>query len=120
MLKILLAEDDKGSSDLFRWVIKQQAHELETVPSRARAFDLLQAQEFDVAIVDVRLSDGVAFDVIQACLDNNITVIAISANDTYHHDAQQYGARQFLTKPIRPDTLRDTLAQYTKVNAKTS
>ena len=62
----------------------------------------------DVIFADIRLSDGVSFDALDA-VDNHTAVVFTTAYDEYALQAFQYNGIAYLMKPIEEEELRATV-----------
>lgn len=62
----------------------------------------------DVIFADIRLSDGVSFDALDA-VDSHTAVVFTTAYDEYALQAFQYNGIAYLMKPIEEEELRATV-----------
>lgn len=107
MVKILLAEDDSGSLCLFEAILQRHGYDTLSVRSISGIREMMMHHHFDMALVDVRLADGLALDVIHELTQQHIPVISTSANDDYEPQCRISGSSIFLQKPV---TMRTILA----------
>ena len=63
-MKILLAEDERTISQLISHVLIAQGHEVNAVRAVSAAIQLLSAIEYDLVLLDLHLSDGDGFQVV--------------------------------------------------------
>jgi two-component system response regulator HydG len=109
MAKILLVEDDITFSQLLQQFLDKNGHMVEAVHTVKNSLKLLAAQKFDLLLLDYRLPDGVALDVLDKAIDSGEKIPAIimtSFNDVRTAvKAMQAGAFDYITKPVNPDEL---------------
>jgi len=101
--KILIVENDPYIQDSVRHVITQQFPEIETVKT---AFTLSEALETipdfkpDLLILDTRLPDGTAFDLLRKIEMFDFKVIFLSGNEEYYHQAMRFASVNIVHKPF--------------------
>lgn len=76
-----------------------------------QAVSLLKAENFDLLIVDIRLSDGVSFEIFEQC-PVEIPVIFTTAYDEYALDAFRVNSIDYLLKPIGERELDAALGKF--------
>jgi len=108
MAKILLVEDDITFSQLLQHFLGKNGHVVEPANTIKAGIKLLE-QNFDLLLLDYRLPDGVALDILTKATDNGTRIPAIimtSFNDVRTAvKAMQAGAFDYITKPVNPDEL---------------
>lgn len=101
---LLLVDDDHHVLGSMADWLRSQGYDVETAASQHAAFEVLKKHKFDLALVDIRLSDGDGFEVLAHCRKNYpaITVILITGYGTVDSaiEALRFGAFDFLTKPL--------------------
>jgi DNA-binding NtrC family response regulator len=123
--RILVVDDDAGILSVFRHILEKEGYFVETVETGREALQKLQNEKFDVCLVDVRLPDMDGTDLLLN-LGNNPQAIKIIitgySSEEVGKKAADYGADDFLVKPVKPEellnTVRDRLeiAQQTNAN----
>lgn len=68
-MKILLAEDERTISRLISQVLAAAGHEVNAVQSAASAIERLCDGEYDLILLDLHLSDGDGFQVVE-CIEH--------------------------------------------------
>lgn len=63
-MKILLAEDERTISKLINQVLTADGHQVNAVRSAAEAIQLLATDVYDIILLDLHLSDGEGFQVV--------------------------------------------------------
>jgi DNA-binding NtrC family response regulator len=106
--KVLLVDDDAGPRFGIRRFLKSRGFDVEEADDCAGAKTQFRAFGPDVTILDFRLPDGNALDLIPFFRSiNNSPVIVLTAFATIDNavEAVKLGAEQFLTKPVELETL---------------
>jgi two-component system NtrC family response regulator len=107
--KVLVIEDDKPQRLLLTDFLSGQGFDAQAVPSGQEALATLREQPYDLALLDLRLSDMDGLEVLSQLrkLQPEIPVIIITAFGTIEVavSAMKMGASDFLTKPIDLDLL---------------
>jgi DNA-binding LytR/AlgR family response regulator len=65
----------------------------------------------DLILMDIQLSDGLSFNIFQAC-EVTCPVIFTTAYDKYLTQAFEYSSIDYLLKPISTDKLRNAIRKY--------
>lgn len=119
--KILIIEDEKLNADrltrLLRTIIPQVTiiAVLESVSESIAWFE--QNSTPDLVMMDVRLSDGLSFDLLKK-VDMDCPIIFTTAYDEYAVQAFKYNGVDYLLKPIEPEELEHALRKVEKSSHK--
>jgi DNA-binding NtrC family response regulator len=106
--RVLLVDDEEGPRFGVRRFLKSHDFEVEEASDCASARVRFRAFRPDVTILDFRLPDGTALDLIPEfrAVDNSaLIVLTAFASIDAAVEAVKLGAEQFLTKPVQLDTL---------------
>jgi two-component system, LytTR family, response regulator len=113
MLKVFVVEDEAPARRrLCRLVAGAGAEVVGEAGSMAEALSGLPERNADVALLDVELGDGTAFELLErlgGALD--CTLIFTTAYDAHALRAFELEALDYLLKPIDPDRLRRALSR---------
>ncbi len=113
MPKLLVVDDDKLILDCFRYAFPPEEITLETATSAAHAITAFREQSFDVVIADIRMPDSSGLKLLQDlhAIDARVPVILMTGQGTANTaiEAMQYGAFEYLLKPLAPDVLRSVV-----------
>lgn len=113
MLNILVVDDEKNIQDLMRDILSDEGYHVDTTGSITSAKDLIKKNAYDVAFLDVWLSDGEGLDLIpfikQNSPDTNVVMISGHANIPIAVKAIKEGAFDFLEKPLSTETILATI-----------
>ncbi len=110
-IKVLLVDDEEVIQIGVAKHLSELGYDIFTASTMKEARELLEAQSFDVVILDVRLTDGISIDLIREIRSrekDEIAVIVISgASDVATAvKAMKLGAENFITKPLELDGLK--------------
>jgi DNA-binding LytR/AlgR family response regulator len=115
--KILIIEDEKPNADRLQRLIKiirPKATILEVLDSISDSVVWFNTHEKpDVVMMDVRLSDGLSFEIFEQ-VNINCPIIFTTAYDEYAVKAFKYNSIDYLLKPVEQDEL---LTAFTKLEA---
>ena len=106
--KILLVDDETAPRFAMRRFLKSRGFDIEEAGNCEQAREQFRAFGPDVTILDFRLPDGTALDLIpqfRAISASAIIVLTAYATIDTAVEAVKLGAEQFLTKPVELDTL---------------
>lgn len=107
MPHLLVVEDDPDHADLFAWILHSAGHTRRLAGAGEDALSLLEAESFDLVLVDLRLSDTLdGFDVIRSIrrlaqyeLVPGLVVTVRPLFDIVEH-AFEVGADHVMGKPL--------------------
>ncbi len=108
-IRVLLADDEEPLRRILARELLRKGHQVATAEDGRRAMALLAEEEFDVAILDVRMPGMDGLSVLRS-LGEEICppqVILLTGNATVEAavEAMKLGAYDFVTKPCRIDQL---------------
>ena len=105
MTEILLVEDDKGIVANLTEYLTSEGYSVKSASGQAGAIKLLESERFDLALLDISLSDGNGFAVCSAIkADYGIPVIFLTASSDEYSTVTGFeiGADDYISKPFRP------------------
>ena len=114
MFRILLVEDEEELVQALKMLLEREGFAVDDAPGQTDAVRKMEENGYDLALVDVMLSDGNGFAVCAAAKRHGIAVIFLTASaDEYSTVAGlEMGAEDYLGKPFRP---RELLSRIRKV-----
>jgi len=123
MIKLLLVEDDEAITAGLEYSLSQEGFKVVTCHNAASAFDKIQSQDFDFAIIDISLPDGNGFDICKRLKEKgDVPVIFLTARDDEGSVVMglDIGADDYITKPFRLRELHSRIrAVLRRVNKST-
>jgi two-component system, sensor histidine kinase RpfC len=119
-LRVLVAEDNPTNAMLLKRVLERAGHGYELVSDGEQALDRIATGRFDVALFDMNMPVLSGLDAIKAYRfmvphGRHVPVAMFSADaslDT-REECMRAGVDAYLTKPIQPAELLNTLAELT-------
>ena len=108
MTEILLVEDDKGIVANLTEYLTSEGYSVKSASGQAGAMKLLESERFDLALLDISLSDGNGFAVCSAIkADYGIPVIFLTASSDEYSTVTGFeiGADDYISTPFRPREL---------------
>lgn len=124
---VLLAEDHPLNAEIAQRLLEKKGMHVEHAENGKIAVDMFQTYQsgyFDVVLMDIRMPemDGIEAAKAIRSLDRDdvkrIPIIAMTAN-AYAEDMEATkaaGMNAHLAKPINPDTMYDTIANFLMVS----
>lgn len=111
--RILIVDDEDSIRFGVHAYLESQGYRVFEADSCQKAKELFQASTPDAAVIDYRLHDGTALDLLRAFkqIDPGVPLIVLTAHGTIELavEAVKEGAEQFLTKPIELPALHTIL-----------
>ncbi|MFB8343560.1 sigma-54-dependent transcriptional regulator [Brucella cytisi] len=111
--RILIVDDEESIRFGVHAYLESQGCRVFEADSCQKAKELFQASTLDAAVIDYRLHDGTALDLLRAFkdIDPGVPLIVLTAHGTIELavEAIKEGAEQFLTKPIELPALHAIL-----------
>jgi DNA-binding NtrC family response regulator len=102
-------DDDQQLLDAMSDWLREQGYSVQEATSCRQALERVDAQKFDLALVDVRLPDGDGFEVLAHCREHppEVVVILLTGYGTVETgvEAIRAGAFDLLTKPLIDEEL---------------
>jgi len=115
MKKILIADDEKGIRDLFRFLLEPQGFQVFTANDGIEAIEMVKKDNFDIVFLDVhmpRMRGPEALKIIKQIKPNQIVVVFSSSSDpnfVFEEKALQLGAYACLYKPVNVDEILNVI-----------
>jgi DNA-binding NtrC family response regulator len=114
--RILVVDDDVGILRVFKSILEREGYVVETAETGMAALEKINSEKFDVCLVDVRLPDMEGTDILLSMVNDSKTIkIVVTGFSTGEigKRAADFGADDFLVKPVKPEeliaTVRDCL-----------
>jgi len=118
--KILIVEDNKDSSEILGLFISRIGHQVIKACNSKEAIAHAEAELPDLIFMDMGLPDldGVKTTTIlrQNPKTSRIPVVALTAwmSALWEEKASRVGITTYLLKPVSPQTLRETIEEYSR------
>jgi CheY-like chemotaxis protein len=120
-LRVLLVDDNEVNLEVGRDILGELGHTVETASTGRQAAERAQTNAYDVVLMDIQMPDMNGYEATAALRRQESetgrarrVVIAMTAHafEGERQKALAAGMDDYLTKPIRLETLRDTLARW--------
>ena len=112
---VLVVDDDKQILKTFTQILEKAGYAVDTTQTAAEAKNKLSQNHYDVALIDIRLPDAEGTDLLRQIPETSGTAkIIVTGYSTFEYGekAADYGADDFLVKPIRPKQLLDSVKTW--------
>ncbi len=112
--KILIVDDDQSILISFKKILKKAGFVVETADTGEGALKKMEKEKFNVYLVDVRLPDIDGTDLLLAIPKDYPTVKIIVtgfSSEEVGKKAADYGADDYLVKPVKPQELVDAVKE---------
>ncbi len=113
--RILVVDDDLNILRVFKAILEKEGYIVETAETGKDALKKIKKENFDVWLVDVKLPDMDGTELLLRKSDSEPIKIIVTgfSSEEVGKRAADYGADDFLVKPVRPEeliaTVRDRL-----------
>jgi PAS domain S-box-containing protein len=125
-LRVLLAEDNPVNQTLAMRILERLGHKVQLVNNGKEALGRVQAEEFDVILMDVQMPemDGLeatrAIRNAEAGTGKHVSIVAMTAHAMKgdRENCLSAGMDGYLSKPIRIDELKGAMSEMEKIRSK--
>jgi len=111
--RILIVDDDQSLCQIVTNTLEYVGYETEMAHEGKAALEKIQATEYDLVLLDLRLPDMSGMDVLKKVMEgeHNLQAVMISGEGTIHTavEATKIGAYDFLEKPLDSDRVLLTI-----------
>jgi two-component system, LytTR family, response regulator len=112
MITAVLIDDDKHLREGLKALLERYTNDIkiigeaESVKTGIVTLEKLQPQ---VVFLDIHLSDGTGFDILEKLGKTTAHIIFITAHEQYAVKAFKFSALDFILKPVDPEELQNTI-----------
>ena len=101
-MRTLIIEDEPAVRKEIEWLLQQetQFNLLGSATSVAESMVLIKATKPELILMDIRLTDGTAFDILNQLEEISFKIIFITAYNHFAVNAIKFGALDYLLKPL--------------------
>jgi two-component system, NtrC family, response regulator len=108
-IRILVVDDEESIRRLIEKELSSMRRSVRTADSARQAFELIEQQQFDVIVLDIRLPDGDGIELLEKfkLTISDVEVILITGFGDVDNavEAMKLGAYDYITKPFTLDRL---------------
>ena len=112
-VRLLLIDDEKDFVNILSKRLKRRSIEVKKAFSGAKAIQALRGQEFDVAVLDLKMEDMDGIEVLKMLkiMDPRLAVIMLTGHGSAEAAEQgiKLGAFDYLTKPCELEDLLEKI-----------
>ena len=112
---ILVVDDEISMRELLNVMLSREGYRISCAESGRKAIEMIEKENYDLLLCDIRLGDITGLDVLKACKSDNSStvVIMISAYATTETavEAMNMGAYDYVPKPFDNEELKQTIAK---------
>ncbi|WAC42604.1 LytR/AlgR family response regulator transcription factor [Pedobacter sp. SL55] len=118
MLRTLIIEDEPAVRKEIEWLVQSETNcnFIGAATNVAEALVLIKATNPELVLMDIQLTDGTAFDILNKLTEINFKIIFITAYNDFAVKAIKYGAIDYLLKPLDEYELKLALDRIYKAN----
>lgn len=113
--RILIADDEKNIRFTLAHALERSGYEIATAVNGEDALKQMEATEFDLLLLDLRMPGMDGMDVLKEAAERYpaTRVVIVTAHGTVDNavEAVKLGAVDFIQKPFSPTEIRDLVAQ---------
>ena len=107
---ILVVDDEPGMREFLEIMLSKEGYNVKVASNGGEAIEMLDKEEYDLAIVDIQMPGLNGIDVLKSSRENHpdTTVIMITAFASHESaiDAMKLGAYDYITKPFKIDEIK--------------
>jgi two-component system, cell cycle response regulator DivK len=118
--KILIVEDNKDSREILGLYVTKIGYQVIKAKNSNEAIAFAEAEEPDLIFMDMELPDVDGVKTTELLRKNpktsHIPVVALTAwiSALWQEKASRVGITTYLVKPVSPQTLKETIEEYTR------
>ncbi len=111
-MKLLIIEDDLAASEALTRIISNHFIDIEIIgvsESVGKAIEIINSLHPDTVLMDIQLSDGNSFEILERIQHKNLNIIFITAYSEFAITAFKYAAIDYILKPYETQQLIDAI-----------
>lgn len=117
--QILVVDDELSMREVLEYMLSREGYQVSCAGSGREAIAVIQKENFDLVLCDIRLGDLTGLDVLKAAKAKNqsTVVIMISAYASTENavEAMNHGAFDYVPKPFDNAELKDTISRALEI-----
>jgi DNA-binding NtrC family response regulator len=110
--RILVIDDDVNILRVFKSILEKEGYIVDTAETGTEALEKISKEKYNVCLIDVKLPDMDGTEILRKMADDSETIKIIItgfSSDEVGKKAADYGAHDFLVKPVKPEELIATV-----------
>ena len=119
MIRTLIIEDEPAVRKEIEWLLQKQSNFnlIGAATNVADALVLIKSTTPELVLMDIQLTDGTAFDILNQLEEINFKIIFITAFNHFAVKAIKYGALDYLLKPLDESEFQAALTKIVEDGA---
>jgi CheY-like chemotaxis protein len=111
--RILVVDDDVSILKVFKSILEKEGYIVEAVETGKAALERMKKEKFNVCLFDVKLPDMDGTELLKLTKNPETIKIIITgfSSDELGRKAADYGADDFLVKPVKAEELIATVRE---------
>ncbi|UMY67054.1 MULTISPECIES: LytTR family DNA-binding domain-containing protein [unclassified Flavobacterium] len=113
-MRTIIIEDEQQAISALKADIAKHCPELSVIGTAGTVQDgiaLMASAQPELVFLDIQLTDGLGFDILEACKGQKVQVIFTTAYSQYAIKAIRFSALDYLLKPIDATELKEAVAR---------
>jgi DNA-binding NtrC family response regulator len=115
MAKVLIVEDERAALRNLEYLMKKQGYDTVCTTSGPRGLQILNEQQFDVVLTDLKMEKVDGFDILEKAKalspDTEVIVITAYATISSAVETMKKGAYHYISKPFKIDEVRKVVGE---------
>jgi CheY-like chemotaxis protein len=110
--RILVVDDDADILRVFKSILEKEGYVVTTAATGSAALEKIENEKFNVCLIDVKLPDMDGTEILRKMASDSGTIKIIItgfSSDEVGKKAADYGADDFLVKPVKAEELISTV-----------
>lgn len=122
MAKLLVVDDEANIRLLYAQELSDEGYQVVTAASPMEAVERLEAESFDLAVIDIKLKNESGIDLLQRIVKerHSLPVILCTAFSCYKDDFSAWLADGYVVKSSDLQELKDEIARVLAKKQKTA
>jgi two-component system response regulator PilR (NtrC family) len=112
---ILVVDDELSMRELLEYMLAKEGYRISCAENGRRAVAMVEQNNYDLLLCDIRLGDISGLDVLRACKKHHpgtvVILISAYASTETAVEAMNEGAYDYVPKPFNKDELMETVAK---------
>lgn len=112
--RLLVVDDERSMRELLEYMLSKEGYGITLAENGRTAVDLIEKNEYDLILSDIRLGDITGLDVLRAAKQCNphalVIMISAYASTETAVEAMNEGAFDYVPKPFDNEELKQTIA----------
>lgn len=107
-IKTIIVDDEPAAVESLKIMLERYCGDLEVIASATsvkKAVKLIKEDEPELVFLDIMMSDGTGFDVLEKIPDRQFEVVFVTAYSQWEIKALKYSAIRYIQKPLSRDDL---------------